>query len=90
MNEAKFNYIIGILVVLIFIFVVYIGNKVNVLEDSIIDLGDRVNVLEGAALGYGDLGAYDDLGYYDGLNVEDSEYAFDPYGGDYYSDPLLE
>lgn len=63
MNENKFNYIVGVLLIVLLVVVVYVGGKVNMLEDDLIALSDRVDAIEAVTLGY-DYGVDEELGYY--------------------------
>ena len=63
MNENKFNYIVGVLLIVLLVVVVYVGGKVNMLEDDLLSLSDRVDAIEAVTLGY-DYDADEELGYY--------------------------
>lgn len=80
MVENKFNYFVGVMLVVLLVAVVYVGGEVGALKDDVANLADRVGTLEYVSLGFDANGG---LGY-EGL---ESVYAFDeePYG-DYVTD----
>ena len=85
MNENKFSYVAGVLLVVLLVVVIYVGGKVNMLEEDVTNLYDRLDAIEGATLGYeedyyGDLG-YDEY-YYDDQTAAihdslESEYRYE-------------
>ncbi len=62
MNENKFNYIVGVLLIVLLVVVVYVGGKVNMLEDDVASLSNRVDAIKAVTLGNGSV-ADDNLGY---------------------------
>ncbi|MEK7114835.1 MAG: hypothetical protein AAB847_00535 [Patescibacteria group bacterium] len=81
MNENKFNYIVGVLLIVLLVVVVYVGGKVNMLEDDLLSLSDRVDAIEAVTLGY-DYDADEELGYYGDEDYTASVY--DSVGDEYY------
>lgn len=47
MNEPKFNYVVGIALVVLLVLVVYLGGKMKTVENAVIDLDGRLAGLEG-------------------------------------------
>ena len=80
MNENKFNYIVGVLLIVLLVVVVYVGGKVNMIEDDLMVLSDRVDAIEAVTLGY-DYGLTDEeLGYYGDEDYTASVYdSYDEY-----------
>lgn len=86
MNENKFNYILGVGLVVLLVLVVYLGGRVKNLESDVVDLSGRVDGLELSSLSPDFLSEEPsfDIGSED---LQGSAYNAldDYYYGDYYS-----
>lgn len=89
MNENKFNYVVGIALVVILVLVVYLGGRVKTMEANVDDLYSRVFDVE-TFLDLATTPVEGELLEEEFLSEEDLEAyglgAFDDYYGDYYYD----
>ena len=82
MNE-KFNYIVGVALVVILVLVVYLGGRVKTLEDSMGVVATEVQKIEDSLGLTSDYSSYDESAAIDGLTSDVSS-SFD----DYYTDAV--